>query len=138
MTELEDLEAKLAQAKAARAERQAKAADAKALDDAKRGLADLELLEGYEQEHGEDAVRQIQGRKLTVFVKKPHRNTYDKFAERKNPTAQQVKEFVWPCILGDKNEVDAAIKDEPHLLYRLANAVAELGGVVREESDGKS
>lgn len=140
MESLDDLEKRVAEARAKRAEQEAKRADEKARLDAMRELEDLENLEKYEAEHGPEGegCARVRGRELTVWLKKPHKNTYDKFAERKNPDAQQVKEFVWPCVLGDKGLVEDAIKREPHLLYRLASAVAELGGVQREALNGKS
>lgn len=140
MESLDELERRVAEARAKRAELEAKRADDRARADAMRELEDLETLEKYEAElgaEGRDFAR-VRGRDLTVWLKKPHKNTYDKFAERKDPNAQQVKEFVWPCLLGDKAPVDEAIKSEPHLLYRLASAVAELGGVQREAINGKS
>lgn len=140
MESLDDLEKRVAEARAKRAEQEAKRADDKARADALRELEDLEALEKYEAEHGPEgeAIARVRGRDLTVWLKKPHKNTYDKFAERKDPNAQQVKEFVWPCVLGDKSAVDEAIKAEPHLLYRLASTVAELGGVQRDKINGKS
>jgi len=137
---LDDLEKRLAEARDKRARQEAERAEQRARADALRELEELADLEKHEAEQGPEGegCARVRGRDLTVWLKKPHKNTYDKFAERKDPSAQQVKEFVWPCILGDKSAVDEAIKGEPHLLYRLASTVAELGGVAREKLNGKS
>lgn len=143
----EDLEARLAKAKAARAElarareeREERAAKEERVAAEERAVRNEEAIAKAVEEHGPV------GRTLAVvdtdlgvvIVKRPHQATFRKFQDAGSTKTAAVEQLVRPCVVHPSpDQLDRILDELPATLIRLADAVCTLAGMRREEVAGK-
>lgn len=147
MSDLRDLEDRLAAARAAREAREAKREDnarAQKLQDEieaeERAIKDLDLLDKIEAEHGPENKRWrkvITGQGLVIVVR-PALPTFRKYQDKGKTDSASLDQLVRPCLLHpSKAEFDAIVAAEPAVLMRAANAVCYLAGVRKDDAAGE-
>jgi hypothetical protein len=147
MSDLRDLEEKIATARAAREAREAKREDsaraqrlADELEAEERALADLDVLDKIEAEHGPENKR---WRKVPtglglVVVKRPALATFRKYQDKGKTDSASLDQLVRPCLVHPtKAEFDRIVEQEPAALMRAANAVCYLAGIRKDDASGE-
>jgi hypothetical protein len=145
--EREDLEARLAKARAeraavaqARVEREAAAELAALVETEERAAKDEAAVAAAEQAHGPV------GRKIAVvetdlgviIVKRPNPVLFRKWQDMGKATTATLDQLVRPCLVyPDVAAFDRILDELPATLMRLANEVCTLAGMRREEVSGK-
>lgn len=142
--ELEELRAKRAALAEKRDKRAAERALVDELETTRRELADEEAIERLEEEHGPDgkAIGIVRTDLGAVVVKRPIAAAFKRFQDlmsRDNPKRHELTEqLVKPCLLHpDKPTLDQMVAQQPHIMIRAGNKIAELAGVREEEVSGK-
>lgn len=147
MGDLRELEEKIAAARAAREAREAKRDDnaraqklADELAAEERALADLDVLDKIEAEHGPENKkwRRVNTGLGLVVVGRPALPTFRKYQDKGKTDSASLDQLVRPCLLHPtKAEFDAIVKEEPAALMRAANAVCYLAGIRKEDASGE-
>lgn len=138
--ELAELEAKKAERAAARAEKDALAQMRAEVARAKQELEDAEVIDRFEDELGERGVHWegVSTPAGIVIVKRPHAATFKRFRDLGKYTSKALEDLVRPCVAHpDAQGLTDLLADYPAVLDELADAVTELAGVKRKQTEEK-
>lgn len=149
--ETNDLETRLALARAKRAAAAAAREEAKRpgvlkaeLEREERALVDDDAIARLEDEHGPigRAIEVIRTELGAVIVKRAPPVAFKRFQDlmaRENPKQYELcEQLVAPCLLHPARAAfDLMLAEQPHILIRCANKVSELAGVRAKEEAGK-
>lgn len=109
-----------------------------------QGIEDDEVIAKLEDELGPEgrAFKVIRTDLGAVIVKRSTAAAFKMFQDlraRENPKVHQLSDqLTRPCLLHpSKDRFDEMLKEQPHILIRCTNAIAELAGVRAEEVAGK-
>lgn len=133
---LAEINARLEQIELARSEKE----QAQRLAVAERALADAELIEKAEAEHGElkkmiDAVRTPIG---VVIVKRPNHVVFRRFIDEGKVTTTALEKLVRHALVHPTlPQFESMLEELPAVLLDCANAVSRLAGIRSEETAGK-
>lgn len=72
-----------------------------------------------------------------VILKKPHPAVYNRFQDKGELTTRALTEFVQPSLVYPKDRFDQILDELPATLALCGNAIAELAGARRVETQGK-
>lgn len=147
MSDLRELEEKIAAAREAREAREAKREDsaraqklADELEAEERAIADLDVIEKIEVEHGPENKkwRRVNTGAGMIIVSRPQLATFRKFQDRGKTDSAALDQLVRPCLLHPtKAEFDEIVKQEPAALTRASNAVCYLAGIRKGDISGE-
>ncbi len=142
----DDIQARLAAAKAKKAEIEAKR-EAKAkrsieeeLARAERECAEQEALAELEDAKGKvgSHLAVIETEMGIIVVERPHVANFRKFQDAGKFTAEALEKLARPCVVyPDKARFDSIITEYPGVLIAVADAVVELAGARKREQAGK-
>lgn len=140
-------EQQLAEVRAKRAklaaEREARAAATAVEDELAResmALANEEAMAKAEAEHGPlgKRIRALDTDLGVVILKRPDHRHFKRFQDAGQVTTLELEKLVGPCIVHPSRERwDEMLTEQPALLMRAGNVVAELAGVRMQETAGK-
>jgi hypothetical protein len=109
-----------------------------------RDLEDDQAIVALEDEHGADGrfIKVIRTDLGAVILRRAHAPAFKRFQDlrsRENSKVHELSEqLVRPCLLHpSKERFDEMLREQPHILIRCANGLAELAGVRAEEVSGK-
>lgn len=135
---MEDREARLAKARAAKSDiegrraARAQVAEAEAeVVNAEREVRDLQALEAAESEHGAvgTEIATVETPQGLVILKKAHPLLFRRFQDVAKFTTAELEKLVRPCVVyPDASAFDALLESLPAKLQECANAVCELAG----------
>jgi alpha-ketoglutarate-dependent taurine dioxygenase len=113
---------------------------ARKVAEAEREAADLEVLEGLIEKHGElgDRIEALHTSEGMVVVKRPNSLHFRRFQELGNAKLADVEKLVRASLVyPDATRFDAIVDALPATLIQAADLVAKLAGVGRGHVEGK-
>lgn len=113
---------------------------ARKVAEAEREAADLEVLEGLIEKHGElgDRLEALHTSEGMVVVKRPNSLHFRRFQELGNAKLADVEKLVRASLVHpDATRFDAIVDALPATLIQAADLVAKLAGVGRGHVEGK-
>jgi hypothetical protein len=113
---------------------------ARKVEAAEREAADLEVLEGLIEKHGElgDRLEALHTSAGMVVVKRPNSLHFRRFQELGNAKLADVEKLVRASLVHpDATRFDAIVDALPATLIQAADLVAKLAGVGRGHVEGK-
>jgi hypothetical protein len=138
----DDLKARLAAAREAKAAAEARRAEPEDLEAevvlAEREAREAEALADAEREHGKANVAAVTTRMGLVIVKRPHTVSFKKFQDDSKFDTTSLERFVRPCrVYPDVIAFDRILDEQPGVLAQLADRCAYLAGARKAEDAGK-
>lgn len=143
----DDLESRLAAARARKAEAVARADAARAasmlaldVERAEREAEDAEALTKAECEHGPVGVKlaTVETSMGLVILKRPNTVMFRRFQDKGSFTCDAVEALVRPCVVHpDAKQLDRILGEQPGVLSMLADRVVFLAGARAQELAGK-
>ncbi len=139
----DDIQARLAAAKAKKAEIEAKRNRVSAeeqLAKLERECAEQEALAELEDAKGKvgSHLAVVETEMGMIVVERPHVANFRKFQDAGKFTAEALEKLARPCVVyPDKAKFDQIITEYPGVLIATADAVVELAGARKREQTGK-
>lgn len=138
--EIAELRARRAKLAAEREERAAASALADELARERVALANEEAIAKAESEHGPlgKKIQALESDLGVVILKRPNHIAFRKFQDSGEANSAEFDKLVRPCLVHPTRERwDEMLAEQPALLARAANVVAELAGVRMQGFAGK-
>lgn len=133
---IETLRARREELEARAEKRREEGAAARELADETRAVAELEVVEKIEADHGQKGVGwdRVATPEGAIFVKKPKAATYRKFVDDEKTNTEALGKLVKPCLVyPDAPEYMRLVDEYPAALTACADTVVRLAGHKKSE-----
>lgn len=137
-TRKEEAQARIAAAQRVQSARDEERAAVEEVEAMEREAAGAEALLEAQTEHGANRVALVQTELGPVIVKAPHAATFRRFADKGSTKTADFEKLATPCLVfPDRTRFESILDQQPGVLLRVADRVAELAGVRTKETEGK-